>query len=104
MKNDGHFEIVLKEKPANEGLTKEEVMDLFDMLSGPFGFPVDISDNNGVSSALGFIKDDAADDLNYEFDQSSELGQFISSILNDVKAETDNCMYTFGKHRMWLSR
>jgi len=104
MKNVGYFEIALIEKPIGEGLTKLEVMDLYDMLSTSEAFPVDIGDVNGNSSAMGFITPQAAEDLRYEYGQDSELGQFISSILDDMDKESEDSTYVFKDLRIWMSR
>ena len=104
MENDGLFEIALIEKPGCEGLTKSEVMDLHDMLSRPEAYPVEIGDVNGNSSAMGFITPQAAKELDYEYDQNSELGRFISSILDDMDKESEDGTYVFKELRIWLNR
>lgn len=104
MKNDRYFEIALIEKPGCEGLTKSEVMDLHDMLSRPEAFPVEIGDINGNSSAIGFITPQAAEELQYEYGQDSELGQFISSILDDMNKESEDGTYEFQGLKVWMSR
>ena len=72
--NDGYFEIALIEKPGCDGLTKADIMDLYDLLSQSEAFPVEIGDINGNSAAMGFITPQAAEELQYEYDQNSELG------------------------------
>ncbi len=102
--NKQYFEVALIEKPGCEGLTKSEVMDLHDMLSRPEAFPIEIGDVNGNSSAMGFITPQAAEELQYEYGQDSELGQFISSILNDVDKESEDGTYIFKELRIWMNR
>ncbi len=102
--NVGCFEIALIEKPGCEGLTKSEVMDLHDMLSRHTAFPVEIGDINGNSSAMGFITPQAAEELQYEYGQDSELGQFISSILDDMDKESEDGTYMFKDLRIWMGR
>ncbi len=104
MKNDRYFEIALIEKPGCEGLTRMEVLDLHDMLSGPEAFPIEIGDVNGNSSAMGFMTPQAAEVLQYEYGQGSELGQFISSILDDMDKESEDGTYVFKDLRIWMSR
>lgn len=104
MKKDGYFEIALIEKPGCEGLTRAEIMDLHDMLSRPEAFPVEIGDINGNSAAMGFITPKAAEELQYEYGQDSELGQFISSILDDMNKESEDGTYVFKDLRIWLNR
>ena len=98
------FDIALIEKPGTEGLTKSNVIDLFDMLEETEAYPIEIGDVNGNSSAMGFITPQAAEKLNYEYDQDSELGQFISSILDCMREETDDGIYKFKDLNIWLSR
>ena len=102
--NNGYYEVVLIEKPGCEGLTKSEVMDLYDMLSRPEAFPIEIGDVNGNSAAMGFITPQAAEELDYMYGQDSEFGQFISSILDDMNRESDDCTYIFKDLRIWMSR
>lgn len=102
--NDVYFEIVLIEKPEDEGLLKSEVMDLYDMLSQSEAFPVEIGDINGNSCAMGFITPHAAEELQYEYGQDSELGQFISLILDDMNKESEDGTYIFNDLRIWMNR
>ena len=104
IEKDGYFEIALIEKPGCEGLTRTEVMDLHDMLSRPEAFPIEIGDINGNSSAIGFITPQAAEELQYEYGQDSELGQFISAILDDMTKESEDGTYVFKDLRVWMSR
>ena len=104
MNNDGYYEIAMIEKPGCEGLTRSEVMDLHDILSRPEAFPIEIGDVNGNSSAMGFITPQAAEELQYEYGQESELGQFISSILDDMDKESEDGTYVFKDLRIWMSR
>ena len=102
--NDAYFEIALIEKPGIEGLTRSEVMDLMDMLSRPEGLPIDICDTNGNSSAMGFITPQAAEELEWEYDQNSDLGSFISDILDDMDKESEDGTYVYNDLRIWLNR
>lgn len=104
MKNEVFFDIALIEKPVDQGLTRAEVMDLHDMLSEPEAFPVEIGDTNGNSSAMGFITPQAAEKLQYEYGQDSDLGHFISSVLDDMNKESEDGTYTFMGLRIWMSR
>ena len=99
-----YYEIALIEKPGNEGLTRNEMLDLFDMLSRPEAYPIEIGDINGNSTAIGFITPQAAEELQQEYGQDSELGRFISSILNDIDKESEDGTYTFKDLRIWLTR
>lgn len=98
------FDVALIEKPGCEGLTRTEVTCLYDMLSHPETFPVEIGDVNGNSSAMGFITPHAAEELQYEYGQDSELGKFISSILDDMNKESEDGTYVFKDLRIHMSR
>ncbi len=102
--HNSYFEVALIEKPGDEGLTKAEVVKLHNMLSMPEGFPMEIGDINGNSSAMGFITPKAAEELQYEYDQSSSLGQFISSILDDMDKESEDGTYEFETLRIYIGR
>jgi len=56
------------------------------------------------SSAMGFITPQAAEELQYEYGQDSELGQFISSILDDTDKESEDGTYVFKDLRIWMSK
>lgn len=99
-----YYDLVLIEKPGNEGLIKTEVIDLMDMLNSLEGFPLEIGDINGNSSAMGFITPTAAEKLQFEYDQDSELGRFISSILDDMDKESEDGTYVFKDLRIYMSR
>ena len=85
------FGVALKQKPLDEGLTKSEINDLFDMLKGVNAIPVEIQGEN--ASAMGFINLTDAEFLDYKYDNDSELGSFIKNILDDVNNENDNNEY-----------
>ena len=99
-----YYDVTLIEKPGNAGLIKNEVVDLMDMLNSLEGFPLEIGDINGNSSAMGFITPTAAEKLQYEYGQDSELGQFISSILDDMNKESEDGTYEFKELRIWMNR
>ena len=92
------------EKPIDEGLTRSEAIDLYDMLAETEAIPIEICNPNGNSVAMGFITVQDADNLNYRYDQDSEFGQFIALILDDIYKESEDCCYKFGTMNIWLSR
>lgn len=49
------YDIVLIEKPGELGLTKAEVMDMYDSLNGDEAYPIEIYNCGGGSSAMGFF-------------------------------------------------
>lgn len=98
------YDIVLLEKPGELGLTKNNVLSLYRLLKLNNAFPMEIGDVNGNSSAMGFITYAAAETLQYEYTQDSGLGQFISSILDDVTKETEDGVYEYQGLKIWLNR
>lgn len=97
------YNIALLEKPLDEGLSKSEVMDLFDMLSGANAIPIEIQGEN--SAAMGFINLTDAEFMNYDY---TKLENFVKSVLNDMNNENDNCEYEVenncGYSTLYLSR
>ncbi len=98
------FDIALIEMPGNAGLSKADMMDLYDLLADTSAFPIEIGDINGNSSAMGLITPEAAEKLQYEYDQQSALGTFISGILDDMEKETEDGRYEFNGLNIWLTR
>ena len=98
------FGVVLKEKPLDEGLTRSEVMDLFDMLSGVEAIPIEIQGDVN-STAMGFINLTDADWMDYDY---SKLEDVVKNILNDMNNEKDppiyECPNNNGVTTIWLSR
>lgn len=97
------FGIALIEKPGNEGLTRSDVIDLFDMLNGDEVYPIEIMAVEHESSAMGFISPDAAESLDYDYEKSG-LNAFIAGVLDDMEKESGNCTYDFRGIKIWLSR
>lgn len=97
------YNIALLEKPLDEGLSKSEVMDLFDMLSGAHAIPIEIQGEN--SAAMGFINLTDAEFMDYKYD---ELERVVKEILNDMNKENPDCEYEVnnncGYSTMYLSR
>lgn len=102
-KTSMEYGLVLKEKEFVSGLTKVEVMDLFDMLSNVEAFPIELEAKTHECSAMGFITPEAAELLDYDYENSG-LHDFIAMILDDMENETDTCEYEFRGVKIWLSR
>lgn len=92
------YDVVLMERPHDDGLTKTEIFNLLEKTNGSV-IPLDIVGD--YSSAMGFITLDAADQLNYDFDAISE---YVKGIINDMENESDDCTYTFDVCTIWLTR
>ena len=61
------YAFALIEKPHDEGLTRSEVCDLYDMLDGVEVIPVDIQAE--YSAAMGFVSVEAAEALDYDLEK-----------------------------------
>lgn len=95
------FDLVLKEVPDTNGLTKTDVMDLYDMLKENEAYPIEIMNPEHESSAMGFITPTAADSLEYDYtDISSEIG----NILADMNLENETGIYNIKNLDIYLSR
>ena len=97
------FGIALKEKECSNGLTRSEVMDLFDMLDSTEAYPLEIASEFQGSVAMGFITVEASESLYYDYRQSGLL-DFITGILDDMNEENESCQYEFKGIKIWLSR
>ena len=97
------YSIVLKEKPLDEGLTKAEIIDLFDMLSGVEAIPIEIQGEN--SAAMGFINLTDAEFFNFDY---ARIVNKVTKILNDMNLENPDGEYEVenncGYSTMYLSR
>lgn len=97
------YGIVLLEEPGTDGLTKSEVMDLFDMLDDAEAYPIELWNYSQDCCAMGFISVSAAEKIDYDYEESG-LHDFIAEILGDMANESDDCEYEFKGIRIWLSR
>ena len=86
------YDIVLIEKPLDEGLTKQECDKMFDMISGQEAITLDIQGEN--SAAMGFISVSAAEKMEYNM---SVLKMFVTNVLNDMGCESDTGEYTLSE-------
>ena len=97
------FGVALKEKPLDYGLTKSEVMNLFDMIDGKEAFPVEFDGES--STAMGFISIEDADLMDYDY---TKLQETVYNILSDMNNENESCIYECpnnqGTTTIWLSR
>lgn len=99
------FDVVLKEKMAEDGLTRHDVNFMFDMLpQSAEVYPVEFYNRAGESSAMGFITAEAADKLEFHTDDKSPLGEYIGGILADIKKESYNNEYEFRGCKIYMTR
>lgn len=89
------FDLALIQKPGESGLSKSEIAELLGVL--PFDaelYPVEIYANTQECSAMGFITNEAANKLDYDY-EASGLNTFIADILDDVNHESADNTYKF---------
>lgn len=99
------YGIVLREKEFTNGLTKNDVTDIFDMLNDIEAYPIELEARKHECSAMGFITIEAAELLDYDYEESGlGLHDFIANILDDMENESDDCEYEFKGIKIWLSR
>lgn len=97
------YGIVLKEKTFVSGLTRNEVIVLFDSLDNTEAYPLELEARNSESTAMGFITSESAEVLDYDY-ETSGLRDFIATILDNMDNESPDCVYEFKGIRIWLSR
>ena len=97
------YDIALVEKEFESGMTRSEIMDLYDMLGGREVFPIELRAGEHSCSAMGFITAEAADSLDYDY-ETSGLEAFVANILDDMDNESEDCTYHFNGLKIWLSR
>lgn len=95
------YGIMLIEKPEVEGLTKSEVMQMYDQMDADEAYPLEIS--GCETSAMGFITKDAAKILDYDYEESG-LKDFVATILNDMNNESIDGIYKFRGIKIRLFR
>lgn len=97
------FDAVFMEKPIEDGLERNDINTLLDMIKDKPVFPLEIININLTSAAMGFITADAADQID-SYGQESPFGNFISSILADMDKENENGVYDFGNIKIKIVR
>lgn len=99
-----NYGIALREKPGEDGLNRNDICDLYDMLGGKEVYPVEYNAVCQESSAMGFITAEAANKLEFDYGNRTKLGCFIARILDDMSNEREDCTYEFQGIKIWLSR
>ena len=97
------YGLVLSEKYGIEGISRNDVIELFDMLDDAEAFPIELPAYAQESSAMGFITPKAAELIDYDY-KTSGLQDYIASILDDMDRESDTCEYEFKGIKIWMSR
>ncbi len=78
------------QKPLDEGLTKSEVSDLFDILKDASAIPFEVQSENVV--AMGFVNRTDAELMDYDF---KPLEAFVREIISDTVNENETGQYEF---------
>ena len=94
------YDVALIQKDGESGLTKAEVVALFDAINTDEVFPLEILAKDHECSAMGFISAQAADEL-FDYDYAA-LSDFVAEILDDVEKETASCEYELNGARIFL--
>ena len=97
------YGLVLREKYGNDGIARNDVIDLFDMLDENEAYPIELSAYAQESSAMGFITSKAANLIDYDY-EGSGLHNYIASILDNMENENETFEYEFKGIKIWLSR
>lgn len=96
------YGIALKEKVFTDGLTRKDVVDLFDMLNNKEAYPIEFEARERECSAMGFITREVAELFDYDY-ESSGLRDFIAVVLDNKSDESEVCKYEFKGVSIWLS-
>lgn len=89
------FGMVLFEKPGEKGLTAKDITNLLSKTKKDSEiYPIEINANHQECSAMGFITVEAANMIDFDYEQSG-LNKFIGDILDDIEKESENFTYEF---------
>lgn len=98
------YDVILKEKPIDEGLGKTEIIEMLSNLKDEEIIPLEIEATKTDSSAMGFITYQAVEMLNFYYKEGSNFGKFIIEILEDMNKENKDCHYKFGVLDIYMDR
>jgi hypothetical protein len=87
--------INLIEKEGEDGLTYKDILELMEPIKEEEVFPVEFFAKEHESVAMGFITVEAANQIDFDYDEESDLSAFIASILDDMDNETEDGKYEF---------
>ena len=102
-----NYDVVLKEKPDTDGLEKAEIIVMLGLMSDfEQVVPVEYSNINGTSTAMGFFSVKAADKLDFRISDSegSPFACFIGNILGDMNLESPTGEYEFEGLKIFMTR
>lgn len=101
LKEIRNISISLIEKPGEDGLNRMEVINLLDDLDAEEVFPIELFAKEHECSAIGFIRAECAESLNYDYDK---LEEYIASILDDMTLEHPDHLYNYHGFTIKLTR
>lgn len=78
------YDIVLVEKPLDEGLSKQEIIMITERLGGEMFIPFEVWGD--FSTATGFCNQDVAEKAGYDLSAEEE---YVMRILNDMTLEDE---------------
>lgn len=87
------YDAALIEKPGELGLTQDDITSLLNQLNGDEVYPVEIENSAGESSAMGFITTEAAEKIDFMYDNKSAFGNHVAHILSDTNNESPDETY-----------
>jgi len=96
------FDVVLIEKECGTGFTINEIQELYKKMNHEKGYPIEIYNNNGESSAMGFISESGYNKC--AEDPQKILENYIGEILGDMNLENDSHTYIYDNLVVYLTR
>lgn len=78
------------QKPLDEGLQRNEILDLFDMMKGVSAIPMEVQAENTI--AMGFVNRTDAELMGFDLRQ---LEEFVRNIISDVENEDSSKYYKY---------
>ncbi len=97
------FNIVLKEKHFCDGLNRDDIMEMLPLLEADEFLPIEIEANYLEYSAIGFITTEAANILDFDYEESG-LHDFIAVLLDDRTRNAEIREYDFRGIKIYLYR
>lgn len=90
-----NIDCILMQKPLDTAFTRDEIIRMIDSELMIYGAeevdPIRFEGNNAW--AFGFIREEAADRINYEYKPDSAFGKEVLSIIDDVSKENSSQYY-----------
>lgn len=88
-----NYDMVLIQKPLDEGMTTEEIICIAGCMKGSAYIPLEFQAEQ--ATGMGFISIEKADEIDYLYSESSLLAEKVRDILDDVEKESADEAYEF---------